>query len=222
MPEKPSRRPTTGRHALPANGPLVRQLRENSCLSLADFASATDLDEKTLRRIEQGGNAYPSSLRRVAEILKVPVETIILQPLNNQNCDTVPIPTGGAFWRNLSGSWRLCGADLVVPEHFDYKIPPKSFGGELELKQSGHVLRGEGQDQDGDRLSFDGELLSPDHIRGEYRIENDRMHAVGCMMGVYQGDGRTIRGFYLGRDTGHGVPLILGTLTLTHVDGKRD
>ncbi|EAQ81165.1 hypothetical protein [Blastopirellula marina] len=121
--------------------------------------------------------------------------------------------------RDCSGHWETSGEDIVVPGHFDYPNGVKKHTAKIELRLEGNRVVGEGYDHDFDKVAIEGRVQEGgNHLAGTYEIQNDRMRIYGSVHLEYLACGKRMRGFYLGRETGHGVSFILGRLELSLMD----
>lgn len=192
------------------NGQNLKAARNSKKIaSRAEFhrrlkAANIEIHEDTLSRYEHSPNpphfAFLASLTQIAEFLGVPTNYLII--------DERPI-------RDCSGVWDASGGDIAVPGHFEYRNEPKLLTARVVVRMEGVNVFGEGEDHDRDPLSFSGIAKENGNvIVGHYSIENPRMHVYGTLNLKFEGCGKRITGFYLGRETGQGTTFILGSLEL--------
>lgn len=195
----------------------------------AQLAVEVGVTEEAVRNWEAKRNGKPAkirirNLRALSDALRVEPDELIKNASReirlSDNGDTVFPELVGQPWdadaMDLAGIWNMEGGDIVVPGHFEYL--PNSPSCTLTIRQHGLRILAEGTDHDGDSVSAAGKLTEGGNfIFAEYRIRNPRMHHYGVLALKYLGDQKTMRGFYLGRDTGHGTGLILGWLRLTRI-----
>jgi hypothetical protein len=153
-------------------------------------------------------HALDSTLEKLSKILNVSKDSLVI-PEDE-------IAGGPVKIRDCSGKWEITGGDIVVKEHFEYPNGPKPVGGTIDIKTAGTVVKAEGDFYDGDKIQFRGWLEEGgDHLIGTYEILNKRMRIYGTINLQYLACGKRMKGWYLGRETGHGLPYILGSLELT-------
>jgi transcriptional regulator with XRE-family HTH domain len=172
-----------------ANGARVVQLREANGWSAEELARKAAIAVDTVERIEAGKKpVYRTSLAKVARALGVEIDEI----------SNAPRAT-----RNAQGMWRVSGGDIEVAGYFDLPDGPKTLTAEVEIRQRGFQLEASGPDHHGDIVRFEGYLTEDGgFVRGNYRFVSDRLNGYGVLMLKYLGDGKTMKGFYLGRETG--------------------
>jgi len=64
---------TTGGNMSERVGARLRQLRKERALSITDLARMAEMHRSTVSKVEEGENVRPSTIRRLAEALDVPV-----------------------------------------------------------------------------------------------------------------------------------------------------
>lgn len=169
----------------------------------------------TLERYERSTPDKPhyaqaSTITILADVLKCPMKSLIL---DNDEINGKPIRQ-----RNCAGTWLVQGGDIVVPKHFEYPNGPKPLKAEVKITVDGTAVDAIGKDHDGDVVRLKGRLEEGgDHIIGTYEVLNDRMRIYGTVNLQYLACGKKMKGWYLGRETGQGLPYILGHLELTLV-----
>ena len=186
--------------------------------SKKDIFESAGVETKNYSNWKRGRRAYRNTLALIATVLQV--ETIAL--IQDATLAAVESPIASARIRKLSGDWIIEGGDIQAPPDFVYQ--PKILGGRIRFEQDelGHFV-GVGVDHDQAPLTLNGQLIGPDHVRGEYDIEHPRMSFVsGVLVAKLELCGTKICGYYLGRETGgYGQDFLLGKVTLT-LDGSRD
>jgi transcriptional regulator with XRE-family HTH domain len=195
-----------------ANGEAIENYRRTLGVTTSELAQQAGVSKDTVRRALRSERVFEKTMAKIARALDKPLSSVLIE-----SCDQGLRLAGGI--RDASGRWQITGEDIVVPGHFEYAIPPKRFTAEIDIIQTAKDGRVEivaaGRDQDNDIVNFDGELTeNGNYIFGRYSIKNDRMHVYGNVFVEYLGDGKTMKGHYLGRDTGHDSGTILGSLTL--------
>ncbi len=175
---------------VPMDGDEVRRLRKAKGWSVARLAEVADVSPGTIESIEKGGHqCQPDVAGRIMAALKGTV-------------------------RDVSGTYVMEGHDLEIDGRFKYAYGPKPLGGQVRIKQSGSELKADGTLHDGDTFNFGGEI-DGDFVRGTYVVNNPRERGCGSLFLKYVRDGKSLTGYYLGRDTNHLTDIVFGWMTLT-------
>lgn len=192
------------------NGDTIRQLLHQRGLDTRVFAERAGLSERTIRNALGGVRIRTGTLAAIADALRVSPASLLITASQSESS-----MEPATFFRDISGTWKGTGEDLIVPGHIEYKIAPVTYQFEMDLSQTDRDVDGSGW------LIGQENMKQPFEIRGVLKEEGNflqfewcnadpRINDFGTGVLEHTADGKQLIGYFVGRERVHSDTVIFG------------
>lgn len=197
------------------NGDRFCELMCNSGMNEAQLADKLGFAVQTIRNYLSSTLTKPwkASLKKVhqlATVFNADVRDLMLD-IGNTPVDSLTRAIDAAEHRfmgdplncrSIAGIWECTSEDVPIPGQLEYThtIP---WAARSEITQTGSRFEAKGLDKDEDVILARGALLeNGNFVRFTYFVEHRRLRQYGSGLLEFKGDGKTMEGYFLGRDAG--------------------